>query len=195
MSLERPTPYFDKLVAFYTYYPIREDFYLSTNGRYGADADMLLYNGPFMMTSWILNSSMRWEKNPYYWNEEKGFLDAINVAYITQDVNARLNLFKDGQIADTHLVATMLPTAMEQRWHIQRYVEGTLFYLEFNHREDRITRNWNLRKALQLAQDPTELVYKALKEASYLRAPAYSPSLSRVSAGRSGRSTRRPSIA
>jgi len=168
VTLERPTPYFDKLVAFYTYYPIREDFFLRTNGRYGADADMLLYNGPYMMTSWIHNSSMRWERNPYYWNDEKGFLDAIDVAYITQDVNARLNLFKDGQIADTHLVASMLPNAMEQRWHIQRFVEGTLFFLEFNHREDRITRNHNLRKALQLAQDPTELVYKALKEASYL---------------------------
>ena len=168
VKLERPTPYFDKLVAFYTFYPIREDFYLSTNGRYGADADMLLYNGPYLMTSWVHNSSMRWEKNPYYWNDEKGFLDAIDVAYITQDVNARLNLFKDGQIADTHLVAPMLPNAMEQRWHIQRFVEGTIFYIEFNHREERITRNYNLRKAMQLAQDPTELVYKALKEASYL---------------------------
>jgi len=168
VKLERPTPYFDKLVAFYTYYPIREDFFLSTNGRYGSDADMLLYNGPYKMTSWIHNSSMRWEKNPYYWSDEKGFLDAIDVAYITQDVNARLNLFKDGQIADTHLVAPMLPNAMEQRWHIQRFIEGTVFYLEFNHREERITRNHNLRKAMQLAQDPTELVYKALKEASFL---------------------------
>ena len=41
VDFERPTPYFDKLVAYLTYFPVREDFYNSTNGRYGADADML----------------------------------------------------------------------------------------------------------------------------------------------------------
>ena len=111
---------------------------------------------------------MKWEKNPYYWNDEKGFIDVINVSYMTQDVNAKLNLFKDGQIAETQLLAPMLTSAMEQRWHIDRFMEGTLFFLEFNHREDRVTRNYNLRKALQLAQDPVEFVYKALKEPSYL---------------------------
>ncbi|MEX2132474.1 MAG: ABC transporter substrate-binding protein, partial [Pseudohongiellaceae bacterium] len=50
VEFERPTPYFDKLVAWVTYLPVREEFFNSTNGRYGADADMLLYNGPYRMT-------------------------------------------------------------------------------------------------------------------------------------------------
>ena len=94
VEFERSTPYFDKLVAFNTYYPLREDFFESTNGRYGADADMLLSNGPYVVTEWIHGSSMLWKKNPYYWNDQKGFLDEIVTAYITHDVNAKLNLFK-----------------------------------------------------------------------------------------------------
>ena len=43
VTFEQPLAYFDKLVAFGTYAPIREDFYRSTNGAYGADADKLLY--------------------------------------------------------------------------------------------------------------------------------------------------------
>ncbi|MBL4819501.1 MAG: peptide ABC transporter substrate-binding protein [Gammaproteobacteria bacterium] len=168
VEFERPTPYFEKLMAFNTFFPIREDFFNSTNGRYASDADQLLYNGPYVISSWVHGSSMRWEKNPYYWNDEKGFIDVINVGYMTQDVNARLNLFKDGQIVETQLLAPMLTNAMEQRWQIDRFMEGTLFFLEFNHREDRVTRNYHLRKALQLAQDPVEFVYKALKEPSYL---------------------------
>jgi oligopeptide transport system substrate-binding protein len=168
VEFERPTPYFEKLMAFNTFLPMREDFFNSTNGRYGADADQLLYNGPYVITSWVHGSSMRWEKNPLYWNDEKGFIDIIDVGYMTQDVNAKLNLFKDGQIAETQLLAPMLTSAMEQRWQIDRFMEGTLFFLEFNHRDGRITRNLNFRKALQLAQDPVELVYKALKEPSYL---------------------------
>ena len=169
VDFERPTPYFDKLVAYLTYFPVREDFYNSTNGRYGADADMLVYNGAYVLTDWVHGSTMRWVKNDKYWNREnKGFLDEIRTAYITQDINAKLNLFKDGQIVDTHLLSPMLPTAMEQRWQIDRSMDGSVFYLEFNHRDDRITRNKNFRRALQLAQDPNELVYKVLKEPSYL---------------------------
>ena len=169
VDFERPTPYFDKLVAYLTYFPVREDFYDSTNGRYGADADMLLYNGAYVLTDWVHGSTMRWVKNDKYWNREnKGFLDEIHTAYITQDINAKLNLFKDGQIVDTHLLSPMLPTAMEQRWQIDRSMDGSVFYLEFNHRDDRITRNKNFRRAIQLSQDPNELVYKVLKEPSYL---------------------------
>ena len=175
VEFERPTPYFDKLAAFNTYYPLREDFFANANGRYGADADMLLSNGPYVVTEWIHGSSMLWEKNPYYWNDQKGFLDEIVTAYITHDVNAKLNLFKDGQIVETSLVAPMLPTAMEQRWQIDRFMDGTLFFLEFNHRDNRLTDNWNFRRALQLAQEPSELVYKVMKEASYLPAQSLFP--------------------
>src|SRR3970282_1467513 len=53
VEFENPVAYFDKLVAFQTYAPIREDFYVSRNGRYAADAKDLLFNGPFMITSWV----------------------------------------------------------------------------------------------------------------------------------------------
>ena len=115
------------------------------------------------------------EKNPFYWNDQKGYLDEIVTAYITNDVNANLNLFKDGQIVQTSLSAPMLPTAMEQRWQIDRFMDGSLFFLEFNHRSGRMTENLNFRKALLLAQDPNELVYKVLKEASYLPAESLFP--------------------
>jgi oligopeptide transport system substrate-binding protein len=175
VDFEQPTPYFEKLAAFLTYYPMRQDFFESTNGRYGADPDMMLYNGPYTVTEWVHGSTMRWVKNPLYWNDEKGFLDEIHTAYITEDVNAKLNLFKDGQIVDTHLMSPMLPEAMEKRWQIDRSMDGTVFFLEFNHRQERITHNRNFRRAMQLAQDPAELVYKALKEPSYLPAVSLFP--------------------
>lgn len=175
VEFSRPTPYFDKLVAWYTYLPVREDFFNSTNGRYGADADELLYNGPYMVTEWVHSSSMLWEKNPYYWNDQRGFLDEIRTGYITSDSNAVLNLFKDGKIVETSLSSPMLPNAMAEHWQIDRNMDGTVFFWEFNHRPGRLTDNLNFRKALLLAQDPSELVYKALKEASYLPAVSLFP--------------------
>ena len=172
---EQPTPYFDKLVAFITFLPVREDFYNSTNGRYGADADEMIYNGPYMITDWVHSASMVWKKNPYYWSDKRGFLDEIRVAYITSDTNAKLNLFKDGQIVETELLSPMLPGAMAERWQIDRIMDGTVFFFEFNHRPGRVTDNLNFRKALMYAHESSELVYKALKEASYLPAVSLFP--------------------
>lgn len=175
VEFSRPTPYFDKLVAWYTYLPVREDFYNSRNGRFGADADELLYNGPYMITEWVHSSSMLWKKNPYYWSDARGFVDEIRTAYITNDDNAKLNLFKDSKIVETHLSSPMLPDAMAEKWQIDRAMDGTVFFFEFNHRPGRITSNLNFRKALLFAQESSELVYKALKEASYLPAVSLFP--------------------
>jgi len=168
VDLERPVAFFDKLTAFSTYYPVRQDFYEAADGRYGADADQLLYNGPFVMESWVHGQSLDLRKNPLYWDKDRIRLDRINAAYIVSDANAVLNLFKDGKIALASLTAENLAEAMEQRWHINRFMDGSVFYIEFNHRPDRLTRNHNLRKAMLLAQDPNELVYKVIKIPGYL---------------------------
>ena len=168
VDLERPVAFFDKLTAFSTFYPVRQDFYEASGGRYGADADQLLYNGPFVMESWVHGQSLDLRRNPLYWDKDRIRLDRINVAYIVSDANAVLNLFKDGKIALASLTAENLAEAMEQRWHIDRFMDGSVFFIEFNHRPERLTRNRNLRKALLLAQDPDELVYKVIKIPGYL---------------------------
>ena len=168
VELSRPTAFFDKLVAFQTFYPIREDFYHRTQGRYGADAEDLLYNGRFKITRWIHGASLMMHKNEYYWNADDVRLDAINVGYITRDGHSRFNFFKDNKIAYAMLQSEQLTSAMENRFHIRRYQDGALFFLEFNHRDDRPTRSWHLRRAMQLVTDSVELVNKVVKLPGYL---------------------------
>ncbi len=168
VEFERPIAYFDKLVAFSTYYPIREDFYASTEGRYGADAVELLYNGPFVITRWVHGAELKLKKNENYWDRDRIRLDAIEWPYVTADRNASLNLFKDGKIAYTALDAENLDEALRKRWHINRFQDGSVFFIEFNHRPERLTRNVHLRKALQLVSDNAELVYKVTKIPGYL---------------------------
>lgn len=175
VELEQPIAYFDKLVAFQTFFPVPEKFYNATNGRYGADANELLYSGPFKMTSWVHGASLRMEKNPYYWNSDRIKLDAINAAYITSDSNTLLNLFKDGRIAIVDLTAEMLEGAMQQKWHLDRFMDGSVFFIDFNFRPGRITSNYNLRKAMQLAQDGNELVDRVIKLPGYLPAKSLFP--------------------
>lgn len=176
VTLETPIAYFDRMIAFVTYLPVQQDFYENTAGRFGADADELLYNGPFMLTSWVHGSTMRMEKNPYYWDVDRVKLDAIHVGYMTSDTNTLLNLFKDQQIVMTNLEgAEVLEEAMLQGWQIERFMDGSVFFTEFNHRPGRITTNLNLRKALHYAQDANELVNRVIKLPGYLPAESLFP--------------------
>jgi oligopeptide transport system substrate-binding protein len=92
----------------------------------------------------------------------------LDFPYVTTDPNAQLALFKDGKIAFTTLTEENLNEAMVQGWHLHRFMDGSVFYIEFNHREGRVTGNYHLRRALQLALDPAELVYRVVKLPGYL---------------------------
>ncbi len=164
VEFEQPLAYFEELVAFSTYHPIREDFYRSREGRYGADVDDLLYNGPFEMTLWVHGAHLRLEKNPDYWGRERIRLNVIDMPYFTTDATSALNLFKDGKVAVVdYLGAEQLDEVLQQRWQLKRFGDGSVWFLAFNFSPDRVTSNWHLRKSLQLITDPGELVNRVIK--------------------------------
>ena len=178
VTFERPTAYFLKLTAFSTYLPVREDFWKSrggTGGTFAADAEDLLYNGPFEMTEWVHSASLKMVKNQRYWNKRAIKLNAINADYITADTRARLNLFIDGKIVHTRLDGETYKDALTQRFRIWRFNTGSVYFLEYNHRPGRVTRNLNLRRAIQHVFDPDEMVNKVLATPGNLRGESLFP--------------------
>jgi oligopeptide transport system substrate-binding protein len=162
VTFEKPCGYFLSLTSFATYFPVRGDFHQLHGERYGAEANTLLYNGPFRLTQWVHGASLKLEKNPGYWNASAVKLSAIQIPYITPDLSAQLNLYKDGKIDLVSLGKNTLKTAMQERFKMKRYSDGTVFYLEFNFAEGRITRNKNLRKAIQYVLDGEEFVGRVI---------------------------------
>lgn len=162
VEFERPTGYFVKLTAFTTYFPVRRDFFESRGDRYAADATDLLYNGPFKMTEWVHSASLRMVKNQDYWDRDKIVLNEINAGYITADTRARLNLFIDDKIVHTRLDGETYKDALTQKFRIRRFSTGSVFFLEYNHRPERVTSNLNLRRAIQYTFDGDEFVNKVL---------------------------------
>lgn len=172
VEFQQPVAYFDKLATFKTYYPIRQDFYESRSGRYGADAEDLVFNGPFTLARWVHGARLRFEKNPAYWNRDTIRLNAVDIPYITTDSAAVMNLYKDDKVAmvgaSLGLDPEQLKEVLVQRWPMERFNEGAVFFLEFNHRDGRVTDNLHFRKAIQLVFDPGELVNQVIKLPGYL---------------------------
>jgi oligopeptide transport system substrate-binding protein len=163
IEYERPCPYFLGLTAFKTYFPLREDFYRARPGRYGATPEDMLYNGPFVLTRWDRGASLIMEKNPRYWDAARIRLDRIEIPYFTNDANAIINLFKDRKVDILEGIGRdTIKRAQLERFRMKTFDDGTLYYLEFNHRPGRPTRSVHLRRAIQLVFDGREFVSKVI---------------------------------
>ena len=162
VKFERPCPYFLGLTAFFSYYPVREDFYRSRGERYGADAADLLYNGAFVLKRWVHGASLQFERNPNYWNRRRVHLQGIDIAYITSDANALFSLYKSGSIALAQLEPETLRDSLARGYLIKRFDTGAMFYWQFNLRQGRLTANTKLRQAIQAVFDPQLLVNKII---------------------------------
>jgi oligopeptide transport system substrate-binding protein len=161
--LSSPIAYFLELVTFISFRPVREDFFRAQGQAYAAEADNMLSNGPFILTDWVHGASLRMEKNPHYWNASAIKLDALNVPYITEDPNARFNLFMDNKIVlASNLDKSATSMAMQNRQTLKSFRDGSTFFIEFNHRVGRATANINLRRAMQSVFDAEALTYKVI---------------------------------
>ncbi len=172
VTLETPLAYFPSLTVHQAFFPVREDFYLMQNQHYGADAENLLYNGPFLLSSWQHGASLVMDRNPNYWNVENIVLKRINIDYITADNRARLNLFRDNAIAVARLDAETIKDAIKQKLKVRTFVTGGISYLSLNLRDDHPTSLASLRKAIQSVLDPQVFVNKVVAVPGYK--PAYS---------------------
>lgn len=176
VTLERPTGYFLKLTAFVTTFPVQEKFYRATGNAYAADGKDLLYNGAFRISDWVHSASLKMEKNPHYWNSEAISLEVIDAEYITADTRARLNLFIDDKIAYTQLDGETYKDALNNQFRIKKFVTGSVYFLEYNYRPERITHNKKLRQAIQAVFDPDEFVNKVLQTPGNLPGASLFPS-------------------
>ncbi len=163
VKFEKPCGYFLGLTAFGVYLPVRQDFYEARKGRYASEARDILSNGPYVLTRWVHGAEIVLEKNPRYWDAARVHIERIEVPYITSDSNARFSLFGDGKVDVLEsLGRDELNRAQAERFKMKSFSDGTLLYLELNHRDRRPTRNLNLRKAIRLAFDPAEYVSKVV---------------------------------
>lgn len=158
VDLERPTAYFERLLSFGTFSPVRQDVVEKHGESYAADFDKMLYNGPFVISSWKHNASMIMTKNDKYWNKDKIELNEIAMPYLIRDKSSEFNMFKDGKFSMTwSLTKELLPEAQSSKMQIRKYNYGTVWFFQFNTTRP-LTGNVNFRKAIQYALNRDEFV-------------------------------------
>lgn len=164
------------LMTHAAFFPIRRDFHQRQGDRYASEADALLYNGAFVLSEWTHGARLVLDRNPGYWNTDAITLNRIDIAYVTEDNRARLNLFRDQAIAYTALGSDTVADALDQGMRMRTFASGGLSYLWFNHREGRATAHPDLRHAIANAFSVDDYVNRVIGVPGYRPAFSFFPS-------------------
>ena len=93
VTLNNAVAYWDELLAFPAYFPVRED--VVANEAWCSDASTFVSNGAYKMTGWDHNSVITLTKNDHYWDAENVTMKEIKF-YLSDDSNNMLTNFKNG---------------------------------------------------------------------------------------------------
>lgn len=151
VTLENPASYFLSTLAFGVFAPVNEKAYNEFGTAYGTDANKMVYNGPFKMTSWEHESKIVLEKNPDFYDADKIKLDKITMVMIN-DTSASLNSFKVGDVDVVDINGEQSKEMKAENYPVLTFDDGSCFYLEYNLTDPQLA-NVNLRKALTYAID------------------------------------------
>ena len=92
-TLTRSESYWNSKTTSTILFPVNADFLKSKGDDFGkVDPSSILYNGPFLMKSFVSKSVIEFKKNPNYWDEKNVFVDDVKLAYYDgsdQDALAR----------------------------------------------------------------------------------------------------------
>ena len=93
VTLNNAIAYWNELLAFPSYFPVRED--VVANEGWCTDASTFVSNGAYKMTGWDHNSVITLTKNENYWDAENVTMKESKF-YLSDDANNMLTNFKNG---------------------------------------------------------------------------------------------------
>ena len=96
VTLENAVTYWNELLAFPTYFPVRED--VVANESWATDPSTYVCNGMYKLSAWNHNSLITLEKNADHPDAKEVTMDTINF-YLSDDANNQLSNFKNGEWA------------------------------------------------------------------------------------------------
>ena len=93
VTLNNEVAYWNELMAFPTYFPVRED--VVSNEAWATDPSTYVSNGAYTITGWDHNSLITLTKNENYHDAENVTMNEIKF-YLSDDANNMLTNFKNG---------------------------------------------------------------------------------------------------
>ena len=135
VTLNNAIAYWNELLAFPSYFPVRED--VVANEGWCTDASTFVSNGAYKMTGWDHNSVITLTKNENYWDAENVTMKEIKF-YLSDDANNMLTNFKNGDWLLIDDVPTNEIATLKTEYPTEFNVAGQIgtYYVCWNINED-----------------------------------------------------------
>ena len=135
VTLNNAIAYWNELLAFPSYFPVRED--VVANEGWCTDASTFVSNGAYKMTGWDHNSVITLTKNENYWGAENVTMQEIKF-YLSDDANNMLTNFKNGDWLLIDDVPTNEIATLKTEYPTEFKVAGQIgtYYVCWNINED-----------------------------------------------------------
>lgn len=166
VELVNPTPFFDELTAFYTYYPVNSKVAEEDPDAYkNPNNENYIGNGPFNLDKFASSSEIVLKKNDEYWDKDNVDVDVVNVRIIESEATA-LKEFEAGNLdylgAPFNSVDLNALDRFKESGDLSVSDMAGTYMITFN-TEDDILKNKNIREALTTAIDRQGLIDNVTK--------------------------------
>jgi len=151
VKLENPCAFFNEVMAFPTFYPVREDV-ADINGAWVTNPETYIVNGPFIVESWSADEEIVMVPNPNYYDVEKLVPEKI-VWKLMNDPVAELAAVRAGEIAFGQSFPSEEIDAMKAEGIYLKTANVGTYYVNMNNAKEPFD-NVLVRKAFALAVDP-----------------------------------------
>lgn len=152
VTLEKPTAYFESLLAFYTYYPVSEKV-ATANPDWAKDPKTFVSNGAFMLKDWQHNAKIIMDKNPNYYDAANVKIDGIDMD-ILEDSNTAYQKYTSGEYNVLLPLPTEVTAQLKSQDSPELFIGKSLglYYYNLNPAIKPLN-NKKVRQALSLAID------------------------------------------
>lgn len=186
ITLAYPQGSFIRTVACKHLYPLRQDFVESIGvTELGSSVDTMLYSGGYVMTNWVLESSIDLVKNELYWDAENSFpVKEIHLIEV-DDANTEVAMFENGEVDAIEVVdAQYYDYLADYQYKVNG---GGFMFLWMNNNgtseeAGKVMSNVNFRQALNYAFNREAVCY-AVNKATTAANRAVDPSMAGVNGG------------
>lgn len=153
LTLAGPCGWFLEIMAFPTYYPVRQDIIEANGDTWMTSPETLIGNGAYVMESWTMDEEIVVVPNETYWDLENVTAGKI-VFKLIADPNAKLAAIRSGEImyCDDYPTEELEAVRAEGYYGVGPQL-GT-YYVNINNGAAPFD-DVNVRKAFALAIDPS----------------------------------------
>jgi len=159
ITLETPTGYFLELTAFYTYYPVNKKV-VEANPDWAKNANTHVSNGPFTLTEWEHNASIKIRKNANYYDAANVKLDGVDFTII-DDVNTAWQGYEGGDYDFLVEIPQAVTAKLKAENNTELVIGGMVgtYYYNLNSKVKPFN-NVKIRKGLSMTLDRETIVDK-----------------------------------